>query len=74
MKAKVKFNKKLLWDYEISEQDLENEDVFIFYLSRLLNSGSFNDISKIPSELIKKYIDRLSLSKRVRKFWEWYLG
>jgi len=69
----VKLNKKLLWDYQISEEDLKEERVFIFYLSRLLNNGSFGDISEIPLELIEKYVDKLSLSREVRKFWEWYL-
>ncbi len=69
----VKLNKKLLWDYQISEEDLKKERVFIFYLSRLLNNGSFGDISEIPLELIERYVDKLHLSRKVRKFWEWYL-
>jgi len=73
MEYMVKLNKKLLWDYQISEEDLKKERVFIFYLSRLLNNGSFGDISEIPLELIEKYADKLHLSRKVRKFWEWYL-
>ena len=74
MKPKIKFNKKLIWDYEITEKDLEKENVLILYLSRVLNNGTFNDVSSIPLELIEKYIDRLYVSERVRKFWKWYLG
>jgi len=69
----VKLSKKLLWDYHISEEDLKKEGVFIFYLSRLLNNGNFGDISEIPLELIEKHIDKMCLSRKVRKFWEWYL-
>lgn len=69
----AKLNKKVLWDYKISEEDLKNESVLIFYLSRLLNNGNFDDISEIPLELIEKYLDKFSLSRKVRKFWVWYL-
>ena len=70
---RVPFNKALFWDYSIEPKDLENEEVFIFYLSRVLNNGSFQDLTEIPGEVIKKYFDRLHLSSRVRRFWEWYL-
>jgi hypothetical protein len=69
----IKFNKRLFWDYDISNQDLEKEDVLIFYISRILNNGTIKDVKEIPIELIEKYIDRLNLSTKVRKFWEWYL-
>ena len=67
-----KLNKKLLWDYQVSEEDLKKEGVFIFYLSRVLNNGNSADISELPLELIEKYIDKLCLSRKVRKFWGWY--
>jgi hypothetical protein len=70
----LRFNKSLLWDYQITEEDLKNEEVFIFYLSRVLNNGSYRDIKELPLETIKKYLKGLHLSRRVRKFWEWYLG
>lgn len=73
MKYPIKLDKRLVWDYQISEEDLKKEDVLIFYLSRLLNHGSFDDISRIPLELIKRYLGRLYLSGRVKKFWKWYL-
>lgn len=73
MKQTVKFNPKLLWDYAITEKDLEREDVLIFYISRVLNNGVIEDVHGIPLELIEKYFDRLHLSSKIRKFWEWYL-
>ena len=73
MKHGVKFNRALVWDYEISEEDLESEGVFIFYLSRVLNNGCFRDIAEIPVETIEKYMGKLHLSSKVRRFWEWYL-
>lgn len=74
MEHKLKFNKTLLWDYQITEEDLKNEETYIFYLSRVLNNGNYRDIKEVPLETIKKYLDRLHLSSKVRKFWEWYLG
>jgi len=60
-----KSNKKLLWDYQVSEEDLKEEKVFIFYLSRVLNNGNSADISELPLELIEKYIDKLCLSRKM---------
>ena len=73
MKHGLRFNPTLFWDYDISEKDLEDEKVFIFYLSRILNNGCFEDVAEIPVEIIREYLGRLHLSDKVRKFWEWYL-
>jgi len=74
MTPKITFNKRLIWDYDISERDLAQEDIFIFYLSRVLNNGTLDDILGVPAPVIEKYLNRLHLSKKIRKFWEWYLG
>jgi len=73
MKPPIKLNKKLLWDYQIKEEELLREDVLIFYISRVLNNGNLKDVSSIPEELIRRYLPKLHLSQRVRKFWEWFL-
>ena len=52
-----RLNRRLLWDYQVSEEDLREERVFIFYLSRVLNNGNSADISELPLELIERYID-----------------
>lgn len=69
----LKFNPKLFWDYDITEDILKTEKGIIFYISRVLNHGNTEDVKEIPLDLIKRYLPRLNLSKRVRKFWEWYL-
>ena len=74
MKPAIKFNPKLLWDYSLTEQDLEREDVLIFYISRVLNNGTLVDVQGIPLDLIEKYFDRLFSPRRIRVFWERYLG
>jgi len=73
LEHKLRFNKSLLWDYQITEEDLKNEEILIFYLSRVLNNGNYRDTKELPLETIKKYLGRLHLSRKVRKFWEWYL-
>jgi hypothetical protein len=62
-----------MWDYDITPEDLKREDVFILYLSRVLNNGCLQDIHEIPLETIKKYLNKLHLASKVRKFWLWYL-
>jgi hypothetical protein len=74
MNPPVKFNPRLIWDYDITEKDLEREDVLLFYISRVLNRGTMSDIHGIPLELIEKNLDRLLISRRIRRFWEWYFG
>jgi len=64
----IRFNKALFWDYEITPEDLKKEDVFILYLSRVLTNGSLQDIQEIPLATIKKYLDKLYLASKVRKF------
>jgi len=73
MNKKLKLNKKLIWDYDIKEEDLEKEVILILYISKILNNGTLKDILEIPFELIEKYLDKLFLSRNVRTFWEWYI-
>ena len=74
MNHRLKFNRSLVWDYDICEKDLEKEEVFIFYLSRILNNGCYSDVIDVPIEVIEKYLPKLHLSTKVRNFWEWYFG
>jgi hypothetical protein len=73
MNPTVKFNPRLMWDYSITKKDLQNEDVLILYISRVLDNGTLVDVKGVPLELVDKYLDRLYLSRSVRTFWEWYL-
>jgi hypothetical protein len=70
----IDVNPGMLWDYEFSREKLNNEEFFVFYLGRLLDAGTADEVRRIPREVIAQYLDRLSLSSRVRKFWEWYLS
>lgn len=74
MEPKVTFNPRLFWDYDVKEEDLAREDVLILYISKVLNNGTLADVQGVPEALIRQYLNRLHLSSRVRKFWEWHLG
>ena len=70
----VEVNRGLLWDYEFSAEKLSSEEFFAFYLGRLLERGTANEVKRIPKDIIAKYLDRLSIPARVREFWQWYLS
>ncbi len=73
MDAPLKIHRELLWDYDLKPEDLEREDVRIFYISRVLNQGTVQEVRDIPIALIRHYLKRLNLTPDVRRFWEWYL-
>ncbi len=62
-----------MWDYDFLPEEIQHESFFVWYLGRLLERGTAAEIKSIPKEIIAHYLDRLSLSRRVRRFWEWYL-
>jgi hypothetical protein len=69
----IEVNKALLWDYNFSPEEIHEERFFIWYLGRLLERGTAVEVKRLPREVIARYLDRLSISHRVRRFWEWYL-
>lgn len=68
----ISVNKGLIWDYEFSEEEKKTPFFADWYLSRVLNNGNYSDIKEIPIELIKKKLNKLQLSRQIKKFWEWY--
>lgn len=69
---RIKINEGLLWDYEFSEEQYKTKEFFTWYLSRVLNNGNSNDLKTIPLNIIKKNLQNLNLSKKIRDFWEWF--
>ena len=69
----VEINPALMWDYAFSPAEMREERFFIWYLGRLLERGTAAEVKRIPREAIAQYLERLSLSQRVRRFWQWYL-
>ena len=69
----ITVNPGLLWDYDFSKEKLQSEEFFTFYLGRLLERGTAEEVRGIPPHVITQYLHRIALPNRVRKFWEWYL-
>jgi len=69
----IEVNKALLWDYHFSPSEMHEESFFIWYLGRLLERGTAVEVKRVPREVVARYLEHLSISQRVRRFWEWYL-
>ena len=70
----IEVNPGLLWDYNFSPTEIEQENFFIWYLGRLLERGTAAEVKRIPTEVVARYLERLSIPRRVRRFWQWYLN
>ena len=69
----IEINPALLWDYDFSPEEMQEERFLIWYLGRLLERGTADEVKRVPTQVIAKYLDRLALSHRVQRFWSWYL-
>jgi hypothetical protein len=70
----IEVNPALLWDYDFVPEQMQEESFFIWYLGRLLDRGTAAEVKRIPPEVVAQYLERLSLPRRVRRFWQWYLN
>ncbi len=66
-------NKKLIWDYDF-KGNYGSEEFKRWYISRVLNCGTMEDIRHVGMGAIKRYFPKLNLSGGIKKFWEWYFG
>jgi hypothetical protein len=70
----IEINPALLWDYDFSPEQMQEENFFIWYLGRLLDRGTAAEVKRIHLEVIARYLEHLSIPRRVRRFWQWYLN
>ena len=70
----IEVNPALLWDYDFSPEQMQEEKFFIWYLGRLLDRGTAAEVKRIPTAVVAQYLERLSIPRRVRRFWQWYLN
>lgn len=68
----VPVNPELIWDYSFSEEELQSETFFKWYLARVLNQGNSQDLRGISFALIERYLPTLNISNTTRRFWERY--
>ena len=69
----IEVNPALLWDYNFKPEEIRGEQFFVWYLGRLLERGTKEEVKKVPLKVVADYLDRLAISSRVRRFWNWYL-
>lgn len=69
----IEVNPSLLWDQDFTPDNYKDEVFFTWYLGRLLERGTAEEVKKIPNTVIARYLNRLRISRRVRRFWQWYL-
>lgn len=69
----IEVNPALIWDYDFQPDQMQQEEFFVWYLGRLLEKGTAEEIKQVPPVVIAQYLDRLRISRRVRRFWRWYL-
>ncbi|MBI3266276.1 MAG: hypothetical protein HYZ67_04375 [Chlamydiae bacterium] len=70
----MKINMDHIWDYDASALDPEREMTIIWYLSRVLRSGSMAEIRAIGLATLRKYFQKLTLPQPIYQFWEWYFS
>ena len=69
----IEVNTALLWDQDFTPDKYKDEVFFSWYLGRLLERGTAKEVKKIPKAVIARYLDRLRISRRVRRFWQYHL-
>lgn len=68
----MKMDKRFVWDYELSEADLEDDQVRRWYLARVLSRGGLADIRAIGVEVVREALPSLVLPRQIRNFWNTY--
>lgn len=65
-------NKKLIWDYDFKEDELESEYFKKWYIARVLVRGGMDDIAAIGIKTIHDYLLQIHMPKQILEFWLWY--
>ena len=70
----MKINPYLVQDCNITEADLEREDVKICYIARVLTKGKWQDLHDVGLDNIEKYLKDVVIPDHIREFWDWYFS
>lgn len=68
----MEFDRRFVWDYDISEDLLKDEAVQRWYLARVLTRGTLADLHAVGFETIRQALPSRVLPAPVRRFWERY--
>jgi hypothetical protein len=68
----MKINPFLVQDCDITDKDLDREEVKRCYVARVLTKGNWKDHQNVGFENIRKYLPEVAIPQEKRAFWEWY--
>lgn len=71
---RIPVNEALIWDYHWKEEDYKTERFLKWYLARVLSNGTAKDLKYVDFNIIAKYLKELNISRKIAKFWFYYLG
>ena len=72
MATQLTVNPNLLWDYEFTPEEQQDEAFRRWYIARVLTRGTAKDIQAIGLSTILAYLPHLILPAEIRHFWDWY--
>jgi hypothetical protein len=64
-------NKNLIWDYDWKEEQYDTEEFKCWYIARVLMRGSTQDVQNVGFGLVKEYLPKITVPKRIREYWEY---
>ncbi len=70
----MKIDQRFLWDYTVSDTDLNDDAVRRWYVARVLTRGALADIQALGVDAIRRVLPSLVLPSHTRRFWERYFA
>lgn len=67
----MKIKEKIIWDYNLKQEDLKNPEIYKWYLERKIN---FGDWSKINKKYLKKYLPNLKIDPKMKRLLSEYFN
>jgi hypothetical protein len=64
---------ELVWDHEIPADPEADEGFVVFYVGRVLDRGTAEDVRALGLERIRKFLDVAPARREVIDFWRWWL-
>lgn len=68
----MKVRKRYLWDVDVAPGEEQTESFRRFYVERILQGGTMEDIRDIGLPEIRRLLPDLNLPRVIRDFWESY--
>jgi hypothetical protein len=65
--------RELVWDHDIPSEPERDEGFMTFYVGRVLERGTAEDVRALGLDRIRKYLAQAPLPRQVLDFWHWWL-